>query len=340
MRRKGNAMPKADEAMKELLRASASKNIDVARLAQRELALAIQLPIRQGILDGDIVGENGIFTPMMFTDNQQIEFPLDFIVPGTESEYSAYTIPNYGRIPEKHIEGDYVIVPTYVVGAAIDWSLKYARDARWDIVTRAMQVLESMFVRKINSDAWRCLVAAGVDRNLLVYDSNAPNGFFTKRLISLMKLSMKRYGGGNSASINQIKLTDLYVSLENMEDARSWDLTQVDDVTRREIYLSEDEALSRVFGVDIHAIDELGENQALQNYFTSLGGSLNGSDTELVIGLDLQDRVGTSFVMPIREELVIYEDEGLHRQRRQGYYGWQEHGIAVLDNRRVILGSC
>lgn len=340
MRKKRVSMPVADEGMKNLLRRSADNDIAIARVAQRELAVALQEPLRQGILDGDIVGEYGIFTPIDFAPGQQIEFPLDFLTPGSESEYSAYTIPNYGRIPEKHIEGDYVSVPTYDVGASIDWALKYGRDARWDVLTRAMQVLENMFVRKMNSDAWRCIIATGVDRNLLAFDSVAPAGFFTKRLVSVLKTTMRRSGGGNLSSMNQIKLSDLFVSPESMEDIRTWDLTQIDDVTRRQVFLAEnDGGLSNIFGVDLHELDELGENQSFQTYYTSLGGSLNGSDTELVIGLSLNDVAGSSFVMPVRERLQIFEDEMLHRQRRQGYYGWQEHGFAILDNRRVIFGS-
>jgi hypothetical protein len=43
--------------------------------------------------------------------------------------------------------------------------------------------------------------------------------------------------------------------------------------------------------------------------------------------------------MPMKEQLQVFEDPMLHRQQRAGYYGWAELGFAVLDNRRVILGS-
>jgi hypothetical protein len=62
-----------------------------------------------------------------------------------------------------------------------------------------------------------------------------------------------------------------------------------------------------------------------------------GSDTEIVVGLD--QRKSDSFIMPVREQVQIFEDETLHRQKRAGFYGWAEQGFAVLDNRRVILGS-
>ena len=151
---------------------------------------------------------------------------------------------------------------------------------------------------------------------------------------------MRRNGGGNSSSINRGKLTDLYVSPEAIEDIRNWGVDQVDEVTRREIYTSEDGAASmtRIFSVNLHDIDELGVGQEYQSFFTTdLGGNIETNDVELVVGLDLSSN--DSFVRPVREDVQVYEDENLHRQRRAGFYGWAEHGFAVLDNRRVILGS-
>ena len=58
---------------------------------------------------------------------------------------------------------------------------------------------------------------------------------------------------------------------------------------------------------------------------------------QLVIGLDQASN--DSFVMPVKKEVEVYEDEALHRHQRQGYYGWAEIGFGVLDNRRVLAGS-
>ena len=230
------------------------------------------------------------------------------------------------------------MVPTYDIGSSIDYLLKYARDARWDVVGRAMEVLEASFVKKMNDDGWHTLLAAGVDRNIVVYDTDANDGQFSKRLVSLMKTVMRRNGGGNSASNNRGMLTDLYVSPEAMEDIRNWGLDQVDEITRREIYVAADGTLNRVFGINLHDRDELGVGQQYQNFYTStLTGALPSGDEEIVVGLDLRRR--DSFIMPVRQEVQIFEDETLHRQKRAGFYGWAEQGFAVLDNRRVLLGS-
>jgi hypothetical protein len=322
----------------DLLIKSGSPNREVSLAANAEFAKALELPIRQGVLNGDIL--NGIFEPIKLAQSATPEFPLDFLAPGTEKDFVAYTIPNHGYIPERHVEGDYVMVPTFDIGSSIDFLLKYARDARWDVVGRAMEVLEASFVKKMNDDGWHTLLAAGTDRNIVVFDSDADTGQFTKRLVSLMKTVMRRNAGGNSTSLNRGMLTDLYVSPEAMEDIRNWGVDQVDEITRREIYVAGDGTgvLNRVFGVNLHDLDELGEGQEYQLFYDDvLGATLPTGDVELVVGLDLRKR--DSFIMPIREEVQIFEDDTLHRQKRAGYYGWAEQGFAVLDNRRVLLGS-
>ena len=321
----------------ELLKQSGNSDKAIAIQAQREIAKALELPLRKGVLFGDIVGS--IYEAMPLEPGASPEFPLDLLAPGTENDHVAFTNPGNGRIPERHVEGDYVMINTYGITSSIDFLLKYAREANWNVVARAMQVLESSFVKKINDDGWHTLLAAAVDRNILVYDSDAAAGQFTKRLVSLMKTVMRRNGGGNSVTAPG-RLTDLYLSPEAIEDIRNWGVDQLDEVSRREIYTAADDGgpLTRIFGVNLHDVFEFGDGQEYQDYFTSdLSGSLEGSDVELVIGLD--QGANDSFVMPVKKEVEIFEDEALHRHQRQGYYGWAEIGFGVLDNRRVIAGS-
>jgi len=322
--------------MDAILRQSGSQKKEESLAGVAELAKALETPLRKGVMSGDIL--DGIFEVINLDPGATSEFPLDFLSPGTEKDFVAYTIPNHGRIPERHVEGDYVMIPTYDVGASIDWLLKYARDARWDVVGRAMDVMRSQFTKKMNDDGWHTLVSAGVDRNILVYDPDASNGLFSKRLVSLMKVTMRRNGGGNSSSINRGHLTDMYVSPEATEDIRNWGVDEVDEVTRRELITNDGGLMVRIFQVNLHDLDELGEEQEYQVFYESdLSGTLPTGDQEIVVGLDLSNN--DSFVMPIRAGLQIFDDDTLHRQRRAGVYGWAEHGFGALDNRRILLGS-
>ena len=322
--------------MNQLLSRAGSLKREESLAATSELAKALELPLRQGVMSGNIL--DGIFEAINLQPGATAEFPLDFLAPGTEKEFVAFTIPNHGRIPERHVEGDYVMVPTYDVGASIDWLLKYARDARWDVVGRAMDVLQGQFVKKMNDDGWHTLLSAGADRNILIYDGDASSGMFSKRLVSLLKVVMRRNGGGNSTSINRGELTDLYISPEGHEDIRNWGVDEVDPVTRRDLIVGEGGLLVRIFQVNLHTLDELGEGQEYQNFYTNdLSGTMPAGKNEIVVGLDLRNN--DSFVMPVRAPVQVFEDEALHRQRRAGMYGWAEHGFAALDTRRVLLGA-
>ena len=322
--------------MNQLLSRAGSLQREESLAATSELAKALELPLRQGVMSGNIL--DGIFEAINLQPGATAEFPLDFLAPGTEKEFVAFTIPNHGRIPERHVEGDYVMVPTYDVGASIDWLLKYARDARWDVVGRAMDVLQGQFVKKMNDDGWHTLLSAGADRNILIYDGDASSGMFSKRLVSLLKVVMRRNGGGNSTSINRGELTDLYISPEGHEDIRNWGVDEVDPGTRRDLIVGEGGLLVRIFQVNLHTLDELGEGQEYQNFYTTdLSGTMPAGKNEIVVGLDLRNN--DSFVMPVRAPVQVFEDEALHRQRRAGMYGWAEHGFAALDTRRVLLGA-
>jgi len=322
-----------------VLQKMGSLNYPEAMLAQDIFAQAVTLPLKEGIQAGYTL--DGIFQSVPIANGITAEWPIDLLAPGTEKEHIAYTIPNQGYIPQKSVESDYVTVPTYEVGNSIDMLLKYARDARWDVVGRALQVMEAGFWKKMSDDGFHLLLAAGVDRNIVIYDSDASAGILTKRLISLMQIAMRRNGGGNSTSVNRGKLTDIFLSPECIEDIRNWNIDQLDEVSRREIYLAPNDRVVRIFGVTLHDMDELGDGQEYQNYYTGdLGATLGpSSDTELLLGLDLSK--GDSFVMPSRNggQVEVTADNMLHRQRRMGWYAWTEYGFGVLDNRRVILGS-
>jgi hypothetical protein len=325
-----------DQAIIDLIKLSADADINKAKAAQYELAKALEEPLRQGVLVGDVV--TGIFQTDFLEPGASPEWPLDLLAPGEEDEFTAFVKPNAGRIPERGVEGDYVKIPTFQIANAIDFLLRYAAEARWNIVARAMQVMQAGFTKKINDSGWQVLLAAAADRNILVFDADASAGQFTKRLLSLAKVTMQRHGGGNSASLKRAKLTDAYSSPETIEGIRNWGVDQVDEITRRELYVAADGTISRIFGVNLHDLVEFGEGQEYQGFFTgTLGATLASSDVELMIGLDMQNK--DSFIMPIRQNISVYADDNMHRQGRQGYYGWGEMGFGVLDGRRVLAMS-
>ena len=338
-----NKIQKPTEAMIKLLKETGSGDPVTAGLAARALAQALQEPLRQGLMDEDIVG--GIFAVEPLEPGATAEYSLDLYQQHNDGEYTAYVIPSEGAIPTRSVSSDTLTVQTYTIANAIDWLLRYSRDARWNVIAKAMEVFNNGFVKKINTDAWHVIIAAAAGRTdylggaPMVYDAAATVGQFTKRLVSLTKTAMARLAGGNSAVPNLRRLTDVYVSLEALEDIRNWDEDEVDDFTRREIFTATDDGgpLARIYGVNIHPMTEFGVGQEFQTFFDTLSVSMGTSDEEIAIGLDLTSN--DSFVMPVREPLSVFDDPALHRRQRQGVYGWTEFGLAVLDPRRCILMS-
>lgn len=308
----------------------------VSMTARLEIVKALTEPIRQVLLSGTTIG--GVFTPEFMTTEPK--YHLDLLTPSNEKEYAGYVHPGLGYIPQKRVTTDWLMVPTYETANAIDIKRTTVRDARWNVIARMLEILEAGMVMKNNDDGWQTLLSAGVDRGLYVNDTNAAPGQFTPRLITLMQTVMRRNGGGNSGSRVRSRLTDLYVSPEAQSDIRTWTLDLVPDEVRKNIYYSNegDGDTINVFNTQIHALDELGEGQEYQNYFTQIGGTLAGSDVETVIGIDKSRN--DSFVMPVREKLTIVDDTAqLDRHGLIGFFARQEQGFAVLDSRRVMLGS-
>ena len=78
---------KTTAKINDLLRRSGSSNKEEALAATHELAKALELPLRKGVLDGNIL--NSIFEPIALEQSATSEFPLDFLTPGTEKEFVA-----------------------------------------------------------------------------------------------------------------------------------------------------------------------------------------------------------------------------------------------------------
>ena len=115
----------APEELKKLWVAGSSQNLVEASEPTAQLAKALELPLRKGILSCDTV--KSIFEMQDYRDCRSVEYPLDFVQPGSEGDYTAYVVPDCGYIPHNLVEGDYVVVPTYTIANSIEWCLKYQR---------------------------------------------------------------------------------------------------------------------------------------------------------------------------------------------------------------------
>jgi hypothetical protein len=340
----------------ELLKATAAQGADPE--LRKAVAQAITVPILQDVKDMSLARQ--LFSVENLAPGAQAAYPI-----ADDFEGTVFVLPKVGAVPQNFIElaGEEVIVPIFKVGTSFDWALDYARDGRIDIAQRAMKVAARAMIDYEEESAWRVLVpsvtSAFPGKGLLKprpapiveIAGGASEGFFSKELLNSMMTKMKR---------NRRTLTDLYMSPEDMADMREWSESQIDDMSRNVIFKAG--GLGSLWGVTFHEVHQLGA-QGVYNingnastggvFKVGAGGSFNDYtptnanivDANLqvvtpgetqIFGFDLS--VNDSLVMPVKQELQLFDDETLHRHGKQGFYGWQQYGIAVLDPRMLVMG--
>lgn len=334
-----------DLKLNEILRATASADPVERSKALTQFLKAISLPVREGVFDGDTT--SGIFNEETLPPGVSPEYPVDFIAPGTEGEFRAFTNPGKGKPPALVVSGDKLTLADIGNIFRVEYDLSYARNARWNIVARLTEAFMAGFVKKRNDDCWHTILAAMADRGMTVFDIAANAGQFTRKLFSLGKCSMARNGGGNSASVKRGRLTHLKMSCEGIESILSWNLDQVPESVRSQMYSMSggDTQVIQILGVNIEEMFELGVNQEYQTYYVNrLGGVLVPSgaghaaaDVELAIGLDLTNR--DSFVRAVTQTMEVAEDPQLWFQQRGGFQGHTRYAVGVLDSRRLAALS-
>jgi len=345
--------------MQELFRATAEINTPEGLAAYRAFAAAITTPILQKIELESIMRQ--LFSVERLGPGAQAVYPVaeDFEIP-------VWVLPGLGYVAQNFIEGigEEVYVPTFTIDASADWKLTYARDSRIDIAQRAAARVAKDIANYEEECGWRVIMPAATSsfsgKGLLgsrpapIYEidpSSTGAGYLSKELINKMIVGFKRIGR---------TLTDLYVSPEDAADIREWTDTDIDPVTRREIFQAA--GMGSIWNVNLHEVQHLGAtglyniNGVGSEYGKFVAGAGNvynqytidnanitaadGTVTTLgetqVVGFDLS--VNDSLVMPIRKEYEAYDDPTLLRVQKQGFFGWAELGFACLDSRMLGMG--
>lgn len=345
--------------LQELFKATAAIDTPEGVEAYKAFAQALTVPILQEIRDASIMRQ--LFAVERLAPGAQAVYPVadDFDIP-------VFVLPGLGYIAQNFIEGvgEEVYVPTFSISVSADWKVTYARDSRIDIPERAARNAARAIADYEEESGWRVIVP-GATTNFagqgLLGARNAPvfqvpagstgEKFLSKELLNLMMVGMKRV---------RRSLTDLYISPEDAADIREWTDTQVDPITRREIFTAA--GMGRIWNINLHEVFQLGstgrfninQNGAQFGVFqvdaggdfndytptnvntVDANGNVTAAGETQIYGFDLA--VNDSLVMPVRKEFEAHDDPTLLRQQKQGFFGWEEVGFALLDSRMVQLG--
>lgn len=281
-------------------------------------------------------------------------------------EIPVWVLPGLGYMAQNFIEGigEEVYVPTFAINASADWKVTYARDSRIDIAQRSAARVAKDLANYEEECGWRVIMPAATSafsgKGLLgsrpapIYEINPAStgaGYLSKELINKMMVGFKRIGR---------TLTDLYVSPEDAADIREWTDTDIDPVTRREIFQAA--GMGSIWNVSLHEVQHLGATglyningstsaygkfiagggETYNNYtldnpnVTNADGTVGTLGETQVLGFDMT--ANDSLVMPIRKEYEAIDDPTLLRRQKQGFFGWAEMGFACLDPRMMGMG--
>jgi hypothetical protein len=146
-------------------------------------------------------------------------------------------------------------------------------------------------------------------------------------------------------------LTDLFISPEDAADIREWTDTDIDPVTRREIFQAA--GMGSIWNVAMHEVRHLGATGEYNingygseykkficadsgNTYNDYSGQVTTLGETQIYGFDLS--VNDSLVMPIKKEYEAWDDPALLRRQKIGFFGHQTFGMACLDPRMMSLG--
>lgn len=282
-------------------------------------------------------------------------------------EIPVWLLPGLGYMAQNFIEGigEEVHIPTFSINASGDWKISYARDSRLDVPQRVAARVAKDLANYEEECGWRVIMPAATSafsgKGLLgprpapIYEiagSSTGAGYFSKELINKMMVGFQRIGR---------RLTDIYLSPEDAADIREWTDTDIDPVTRREIFQAK--GMGSVWGVQMHEVQHLGATgmyningsasaygkfvadagtEAYNSYVldhpnvTAADGTISSLGETQIIGLDMT--ANDSLVMPIRKEYEAIDDPTLLRVQKQGFFGWAEIGFGCLDSRMLGIG--
>jgi len=353
----------------ELIRAMGSKDQATAREAQEAFAAFLGPVVQQVLLQAGSAG--GIFSDAPFDEDDSPSFPLDLYYGENDNHVTVWSQNMAGGLPSSHIAGMQELkIATYRLDSAVNWLKKYARRARLDVVSKAIERMAQEVLVKQERNAWAVIlkalgeagtggnthtIAATTDNVLQVDDFN--------RLMTRIKRLNESFANGTPDVAYSNGITDLYLSPEMMQQIRSWayqpmntrhgkvttsgasDIALPDSV-REGIYRQA--GMQEIFGVNLVELNELGISKKYNTLFDAYtsgniapdAGAFATANEEILVGIDNSKG---AFIRPVAQHeesggqfVSFADDQWSARSEKVGFYGFLEEGRVCIDARAVV----
>jgi hypothetical protein len=283
----------------ELIRAMGSKNQIVAREAAEAFAAFIGPVVQQVIYQAGTA--SGIYTDAPFDEDDNPSYPLDLYYNEGANFVTVWSQSAAGGLPSSHVEGlEEMKISTYRLDSAVSFNKRYARRARLDVVSKAIERMANEVLVKQERNAWSVILKALAEGSTKQGDGTSPikhvvkgpdsSGTFQLARLNEIMTRMRRinesYAGGTPANPYAKGLTDLYLSPERMADIRGFAynavggnttaagdeyggaMTDLPESAREEIFRNAGAA--EIFGVALHEMNEFGVGKKYNALFNTL----------------------------------------------------------------------
>jgi hypothetical protein len=289
----------------ELIKAMGSRNQTVSREAQEAFAAFIG-PVIQRVLQ--VAGTaSAIYTDAPFNQDDSASYPLDLYYNENNTGYiSVWSQHVAGGLPTSTDVSaiEEMKIATYRLDSALSYYKRYARQARLDIVSKALERMAQEILIKQERNAWAVILRALAEATTSTSTAPDKNGGTVgghilpgwkkgqfvlhdlNRLMTLNRRINEAWAGGTPEAAYSNGVTDLYVSPEIKEQVRSFaynplntvgpavagtvtnDGIALPDGMRADIYRSA--GMQEIYGVNIVELLELGNGKKYNTLFNDL----------------------------------------------------------------------
>ncbi|MAF24191.1 hypothetical protein CL634_01190 [bacterium] len=354
----------------ELVKAMGSKNQVVAREAQEAFA-AFLGPVIQQVLNQAGTAPL-IYTDAPFDEDDSPSYPLDLYYQEAENTVTVWSQALPGGLPSSHVEGMREMkIATYRLDSAVSLLKRYARRARLDVVSKALERMSQEVLVKQERNAWAVILKAlgeastgGTAHTIAATTADVFQLDDMNRLMTLNRRLNESFANGTPDAAYSNGVTDLYVSPEVVEQIRAFAYQPMNtrhgygatdtggtsvalpDSVREGVYRNA--GMQEIYGVGITELNELGISKKYNTLFASFasgnispdGGTFATGGEELLVGVDNSKGAFLRPVATVAESggsfTAVADDQWNQRSEKLGWYGHLEEGRVCIDARAIV----
>lgn len=240
-----------------------------------------------------------IFRPEQLPPSAEARYDIPF-----DDVDCVWMMPQIGGIPQIQLEGTEISVSTFGVDAAVQYQMDIAKQGRFDVATRATQLLKNKIIEQEELAGWSLIHAhaAVIGEAQQITETGLNISAFNKVM--------------TAGDVLRRSITDMYVSPARYGDLRNW--VQANEYSQK----MKDDAfssagMSNIWGITIHKV---------------YNPALVPNDKAYAFG----QRDGFTYgVMPIRETLQTYDNPIAVLEWKIGIMARENLGFAVIDDKAL-----